>query len=82
MLTIHRSLQQKRELERRLADVQDSSVGEEEIRRVKKQLAKAKALYREAQSQLEARQSSSVNKAQLNNLKAQVFYNVMIQACV
>ncbi|KAL5255542.1 hypothetical protein ACHWQZ_G010943 [Mnemiopsis leidyi] len=66
------ALKQKRELERRLADVQDSSVGEEEIRRVKKQLAKAKALYREAQSQLEARQSSSVNKAQLNNLKAQV----------
>ncbi|XP_063674663.1 unconventional myosin-XVIIIa-like isoform X2 [Bolinopsis microptera] len=66
------ALKQKRELERRLADVQDSSVGEEEIRRVKKQLAKVKALYRESQSQLESRQSSSVNKSQLNNLKAQV----------
>jgi hypothetical protein len=66
------NFQQKRELERRLADVEESSVGEMEIRRAKKQLAKVKALYREAQSQLESRQSSSVNKSQLNNLKGQV----------
>ena len=64
--------QQKREVERKLADLQESAVSQDEMRRVKKQLAKAKALYREAQSQLESRQGSAVNKSQLNNLKAQV----------
>ena len=53
-------------------DLQESAVGVDEVRRLRKQLAKVKALYREAQSQLETRQTSSVSKTQLNNLKAQV----------
>lgn len=55
-----------------MAELQDSAVGEEELRRVKRQLAKAKVLYREAQGQLEAKQSNSVNRSQVNNLKSQV----------
>ena len=46
---------------------------------MKRQLAKVKALYREAQSQLESRQSSSVNKSQLNNLKAQVQFALTLE---
>ena len=65
-------LQQKRELERKMADIRDNGVDEEDVRRLKKQLARAKALYRDAQQELEERAANAVNKTQLNNLKAQV----------
>ena len=63
-------LQQKRELERKMADIRDNGVDEEDVRRLKKQLARAKALYRDAQQELEERAANAVNKTQLNNLKA------------
>lgn len=66
------ALKQKRELERKMADIRDNGVDEEDVRRLKKQLARAKALYRDAQQELEERAANAVNKTQLNNLKAQI----------
>ena len=56
-----------------MADIRDNGVDEEDVRRLKKQLARAKALYRDAQQELEERAANAVNKTQLNNLKAQVW---------
>lgn len=70
-------VREKHELERRLAALQDRSVGhveEEYVLKLKKELKKTKALLRDTQTMLEKTQSEGGHKLMLRQLKTQVSY--------
>lgn len=68
-------MREKHELERRVAALQDRSVGhveEEYVLKLKKELKKTKALLRDTQTMLEKTQSEGGHKLMLRQLKTQV----------